>query len=127
MITRIWHGKTKAGDAENYLQFLMETGIKEYMATSGNLEVRIWRKQEKEIAHFWTISTWTDMESIKAFAGEEVEKAKYYPDDSIICENPRNLREILSDLTTSPGRQFFGLPTPNSSEIFLILPGGFDS
>jgi heme-degrading monooxygenase HmoA len=82
MITRIWHGKTKAADTENYLQFLMESGIKEYLATPGNLEVRIWRKQEKEITHFWTISTWTDMESIKGFAGEELKNAKYYPEDN---------------------------------------------
>jgi heme-degrading monooxygenase HmoA len=51
------------------------------MDTPGNREVNIWRSVEGEVAHFWTVSTWDTMESIKAFSGEDVEKAKYYPED----------------------------------------------
>jgi hypothetical protein len=36
---------------------------------------------EGDKAHFWTISVWKDMESIKAFAGCPVDKARYYPED----------------------------------------------
>ncbi|SMO52110.1 antibiotic biosynthesis monooxygenase [Solitalea koreensis] len=82
MITRIWHGKTKASDADAYLDFLLKTGTKDYRATPGNIEVKVWRKIKANIAHFWTVSTWDNYESIKAFAGEDVEKAKYYPEDN---------------------------------------------
>jgi heme-degrading monooxygenase HmoA len=81
MITRIWHGKTRVADAERYLKFLVDSGVKDYLATPGNLDVKIWREIKDDEAHFWTVSTWKDMESIKAFAGEPVEKAKYYPED----------------------------------------------
>lgn len=81
MITRIWHGRTKAADADKYLDFLLETGIQDYKATPGNLEVRIWRNIEADVAHFCTVSTWENKESIKAFAGEDINKARYYPED----------------------------------------------
>lgn len=81
MITRIWHGRTKAADADLYLQFLQEKGIQDYLNTPGIIEVRIGRNVEEEVAHFWTISTWKDMDSITAFAGDPVDKARYYPED----------------------------------------------
>ncbi|HEV3324845.1 MAG TPA: antibiotic biosynthesis monooxygenase [Puia sp.] len=81
MITRIWHGTTKAADADQYLNFLLESGVKDYSATPGNQEVRIWRSIEADVAHFWTMTTWDSEESIKAFAGEDISKARYYPED----------------------------------------------
>jgi heme-degrading monooxygenase HmoA len=82
MVVRIWHGKTKRSDADRYLDFLHQSGVKDYLKTPGNLEVKIWRSIEGDVAHFWTVSSWDTMESIKAFAGDEVEKAKYYPEDN---------------------------------------------
>ena len=81
MITRIWHGTTRAVDADKYLNFLLEAGVRDYTTTPGNQEVRVWRSIKGDIAHFWTVSTWDDRDSIKAFAGEDIEKAKYYPED----------------------------------------------
>ena len=81
MITRIWHGRTKTGDAETYRQFVIETGMKDYMSAKGNLGAQIWQRQEGDITHIWAVSWWKDFESIKAFAGDEIEKAKYYDDD----------------------------------------------
>jgi heme-degrading monooxygenase HmoA len=81
MIVRIWHGRTKASDADRYLEFLQQSGVQDYMNTPGNQEVNIWRSIEGEVAHFWTVSTWDTMESIEAFAGKDAEKAKYYPED----------------------------------------------
>ena len=81
MITRIWHGRTTIDNLESYLTFLREKGIQDYLRTPGNLEVRIWRKIEDGIVHFWTISTWENRESISAFAGEDITLAKYYPED----------------------------------------------
>jgi len=82
MITRIWHGKTLIKDAEEYLNFLLTEGSRGYRETPGNLSVRVWQSKEDEICHFWTVTEWLDLESIKAFAGEEYDKAKYYAFDS---------------------------------------------
>src|SRR5688500_2738877 len=81
MVTRIWHGRTHASKAEAYLKFLNESGIKDYLKTPGNIDVKIWRKIDGDIAHFWTVTTWKDLECIKAFAGEDIRVAKYYPGD----------------------------------------------
>lgn len=81
VITRIWHGKTIAGHSDQYLRFLQKSGITDYQETPGILSVKILRRIEGDICHFWTVTEWKDMESIKKFAGEDLEKARYYPED----------------------------------------------
>jgi len=81
MIARIWHGRTKTSDAEIYRQYVMDTGIVGYRSIKGNLGAQIWQQQEGDITHICTISWWKDYESIKAFAGDDYEKAKYYDED----------------------------------------------
>ena len=81
MIVRIWHGRTKTTDAEAYRQFVIETGIKDYSSTKGNLGAQIWQRQDGDITHIWTVSWWDDLKSIRAFAGEDIGKARYYDED----------------------------------------------
>ena len=87
MITRTWHGRTSLEDADHYLNFLLHEGTKEYLQTKGNLSVKVWQQKDKDCCHFWTVTEWTDIEAIKRFAGEDYEKAVYYPeDDGILLE-----------------------------------------
>ena len=81
MIVRIWHGRTKTSEAEIYRDYVVKTGIKEYRATPGNLNAQVWQNQEGDITHIWTVSWWVNVESIRAFAGKNYEKAKYYAED----------------------------------------------
>ncbi len=81
IITQIWHGLTRASDAEAYLRYLTETGIKDYRKVPGNLSVQVLRRIEGDQCHFWTVTRWDSYESIKKFAGEDYEKARYYPED----------------------------------------------
>lgn len=81
VITRLWHGRTKIENADEYLNFLKTIGIKDYQSTPGNLSIEVWRKKEGDICHFWTVTKWNSVESIQKFAGEDYEKARYYPDD----------------------------------------------
>ena len=81
MITRIWHGKTSLDHAGDYLRFLQETGIKDYLATPGNLSVKILREMQNDVCHFYTVTEWESLESIKQFAGQDFEKARYYKED----------------------------------------------
>ncbi|NUQ83685.1 MAG: antibiotic biosynthesis monooxygenase [Anaerolineales bacterium] len=82
MIARIWHGITPASKADQYVEFLNRTGVKDYRATEGNLATYVLRRVEGNQAHFLTLTFWDSVESIKKFAGEEYEKARYYPEDS---------------------------------------------
>lgn len=80
-ITRIWHGTTKAEHADEYLQYVVDTGITDYKNTPGNLGVEILRRIDGDVCHFWTVTKWDSYDSIKKFAGDDHEKAKYYPED----------------------------------------------
>lgn len=81
MITRIWHGRTKKEHADVYLNYVRETGMKDYAAVEGNISAKILRRIEGEVCHFYTITEWDDFESIKKFAGHDYEKARYYSGD----------------------------------------------
>ena len=82
MITRVWHGTTALKDTDPYLRFLIDTAVPDYKQCAGNLDVEIWRRIEDDICHFWTVTKWDSLESIRGFAGDDLEKAKYYPEDS---------------------------------------------
>ena len=81
MITRIWHGKTKTRDAAHYRQFVIDTGIQDYLKTPGNLGAQIWQREDGDITEIWTISWWENYDAIKIFAGEDIQKAHYYEED----------------------------------------------
>jgi len=48
----------------------------------GNLEAAVYRRDEGEITHFITVSHWVNEEAIRAFAGDELLKSKFYPEDT---------------------------------------------
>lgn len=81
MIARTWHGITDASKADEYLDYLNKTGIPEYKATQGNLGVYVLRRIEGNKAHFLLLTLWESEDAIKRFAGSNMEKAKYYPED----------------------------------------------
>lgn len=81
MIARIWHGATDASKADEYLAYLNETGLPDYRATPGNRGAYVLRRVENGTAHFQTVSFWDSIESIKKFAGEDYERARYYDRD----------------------------------------------
>ncbi len=81
MIARRWHGVTAAERADEYLDYLNETGVPDYRETEGNRGVYVLRRIEGDKAHFLTVSFWGSIEEVKAFAGPDPEKARYYPED----------------------------------------------
>ncbi|MEP5613267.1 MAG: antibiotic biosynthesis monooxygenase [Cyclobacteriaceae bacterium] len=81
MVTRIWHGTTKVSDADTYLEFLDKIGIRDYGKTPGNLSIKVLRRLENDVCHFWTVTEWESLDHIRAFAGDDLEKARYYPED----------------------------------------------
>lgn len=82
MIARIWHGMTEAAKAEEYAEYMEQTGVLDLAATPGNQGVFMLRRLEGEQAHFLMISMWESEAAIRRFAGENIEVARYYPQDS---------------------------------------------
>jgi heme-degrading monooxygenase HmoA len=81
MIARTWRGATKAQDAEAYLEYLHRTGLAEYRKTAGNRGVLGLRRILKDRAEFLLVSLWDSKEAIRQFAGDDIEKAVFYPED----------------------------------------------
>lgn len=82
MIARTWHGRVRAADADAYHAYLLRTGVPDLQATSGNRGVYVLRRLAGDEAHFLLISLWESLDAIRAFAGDPVEQARYYPDDA---------------------------------------------
>ena len=82
MIARIWHGRTATAKADEYLAFLRERALPDYRGTPGNLAAYILTRAEEDVTHFTTLTLWDSLESIAAFAGADIVRAKYYPEDA---------------------------------------------
>ncbi|MGH7481702.1 MAG: antibiotic biosynthesis monooxygenase family protein [Longimicrobiales bacterium] len=81
MIARVWTGRTRTEDADTYAAYLARTGIPDYHATPGNRGVHVLRRIDGEVTEFLLLTYWDDIASIRAFAGADIERARYYPED----------------------------------------------
>jgi heme-degrading monooxygenase HmoA len=81
VIARTWRGATRAEDADAYAEYIRTTGIAEYAATPGNLGAYLLYRIEGNRAEIVTLSLWESLESIQGFAGEDIERAVFYPED----------------------------------------------
>jgi heme-degrading monooxygenase HmoA len=82
VIARLWHGRVRFARADAYAAFLAERAIPDYRSVIGNLGVRILRRDAEDAVHFVTLSFWESEDAIRAFAGDDLLKAKYYPEDA---------------------------------------------
>lgn len=82
MIARVWHGEVPADKATAYHQYLLRTGVPDLKATPGNRGVYVMRRFTGAHARFTMISLWDSLEAIRAFAGDDEERARYYPEDA---------------------------------------------
>lgn len=81
MIVRTWHGCTRIEDAVAYERFMRERAAPDYGSVPGLRRAVFTRRDEGEVAHFLLVTFWDDMDAVKAFAGADPTKAKYYPED----------------------------------------------
>jgi heme-degrading monooxygenase HmoA len=81
VIARTWHGRVPADRAAEYFDYLRRTGLSDYAATPGNRGVLVQQRIEGPVAHFTLTTLWDSLDAIKQFAGEDYERARYYPED----------------------------------------------
>lgn len=87
MIMRTWKGTVRASHADRYLEHQAGTGVSDYRATPGNLGVIVIHRDQADRCEVTTVSLWDSMESVRRFAGERPERAKFYPgDDELLVE-----------------------------------------
>ena len=81
MIARIWRGAVRRGDADRYAEYMRGTGVKQYAETAGNQGVLMLRRDESARSEFVMVTLWESWDAVRAFAGEGVEQAVFYPED----------------------------------------------
>ena len=81
MSARIWFGRTKAEDYDAYLAYLEESGVAALKEPAGNRGVMVLRRLDGDEAEFGVVSFWDSLDDVKAFAGEDADVARYFPDD----------------------------------------------
>jgi len=82
MIARTWRGWTRKEDGEEYLAYQLETGLAAYRQTEGNRGVIALRRYKDGRAEFFFVTLWESREAITRFAGSDVERAVFYPEDA---------------------------------------------
>lgn len=81
LIARIWRGQTRTEDAAAYLHVLQATGVRDYQNTEGNRGVWILTRELDGRTEFTVMTLWTSSEAVARFAGPDIERARYYPED----------------------------------------------
>lgn len=99
MIARFWRGVTAASKSDEYLDYLTRTGVEDCRSTEGNRGVYVLRRVSDGQAEFLFVSLWESLDAIRRFAGPDIERAVYYPED----------REFLLELE----------PTVSHYEVFV--------
>jgi hypothetical protein len=82
MIVRLWRGVVPTEKIAEYAEIVERTGISGYRQTPGNVRAElITRNLGGGRSEIMTLSWWHALEDIRAFAGDDIEVAKYYPED----------------------------------------------
>jgi len=89
-VLRRWAGHIRTRDAEAYRAYMAGTGGRDYVSTPGNLGYRLLMRDLGDgTTEVVTEALWTSLDAIKAFAGEDIALARYYPrDDEFLLDRP---------------------------------------
>ncbi len=101
MIARIWHGTVRLKDADRYVAYVGETGVRDYQSTPGNLGAYILRNDLGDRTEIMTLTFWESWEAIRAFAGDDPAIARYYSeDDAFLLERPERVEHYAVPFST---------------------------
>ena len=82
IILREWRAEIRRELKREYVEYVSSTGLTDYRGTPGNLGAVIAvRDLDNERTEIVTLSWWKDKKSIEAFAGEDIGRARYFPED----------------------------------------------
>ncbi len=81
MIVRVWRGWIDPSDEAAYVAYIAKTGLASYRTTPGNRGAWIAVRSDGDRLEIVTTSLWETEEAIRAFAGEDIGRAVFYPED----------------------------------------------
>lgn len=80
MIARLWHGWTSPDNAEPYERFLREQMFPSMRRVPGFLGAELLRRDAGDEVAFVTITRFESYDAVRAFAGENYERAVIEPE-----------------------------------------------
>lgn len=81
-VVRMWRGVVRSKDRQAYVEYIERTGMREYRETPGNEEAwMLSRDLGDGRTEIVTLSRWESSEAIVGFAGDDIERAVFYPED----------------------------------------------
>jgi heme-degrading monooxygenase HmoA len=95
MIARIWTGTVRNADADEYADYIRDTGLREYGETPGNRGAWMLRRDHGALTEFITLSLWDSEEAIRGFAGDDIEVAVYFPEDERFLVDRGGIRHYV--------------------------------
>ena len=103
MIARVWRGWVATDRAEEYVDYIGRTGLAEYLATAGNQGAQMWTRDLGDgRTEVQTLSWWESVEAIRGFAGDDIERAVYYPEDDEYLIDKENTVTHYRVVTATP-------------------------
>jgi hypothetical protein len=102
-ILREWRAQIRRNLRDEYVKYVESTGLAGYRAAPGNLgAVVAVRDLDAERSEIVTLSWWKDKKSIEAFAGNDIGRARYYPeDDRYLLTRPDTVQHYDSSELTA--------------------------
>lgn len=93
MILREWRGRVPRSKSTAYLDFLRGRAMPDYAAVAGHRGTWILVDDGPEQSEFVLLTLWESREAIRGFAGDDISRARYYPEDpAFLLEMPAHLR-----------------------------------
>jgi antibiotic biosynthesis monooxygenase (ABM) superfamily enzyme len=81
VIARVWRGATRAEDGEAYAAYIEESGTgpaRKLLGARGSL---VLRRTLGDRTEFETIILFDSLDDVRAFAGDDLETAVFFPED----------------------------------------------
>jgi hypothetical protein len=99
-VLREWRAEIRRELKDKYVEYVMRTGIDEYLKTPGNLGAIVAvRDLDAERTEMVVLSWWINREAIVAFAGNDIGQAYYYPeDDRFLLTRPETVHHYEAAL-----------------------------
>jgi antibiotic biosynthesis monooxygenase (ABM) superfamily enzyme len=80
VIARLWHGWTVPGNADAYEEFLRSKMLPSIHRVPGYLGADLLRRDDGDEIAFVTITRFESLQAVRAFAGENYERAVVEPE-----------------------------------------------
>ncbi len=81
MIAREWKARCPIDQKEGFIKYLYQTGVKDTSIIDGFRDAQILSRDLEDKVEITLITYWDSLESIKAYAGDDIEVARLYPED----------------------------------------------